>query len=102
MARSGSRIPLTALVLGLALAGSARADADTERGALIRLIQELDALEPLITEAERQADPAQRVRFAYDWLRDDLARMQAGLREHVERPRTEPQTVEPLRGDYRR
>jgi RAQPRD family integrative conjugative element protein len=95
-----ARGPLRAtLILGLALSAPALADADGERAALVRLLEELDALEPAVAAAERQADPAARTRFAYDWLRADLARMRQGIRDHVERPRTEPQPVAPMAGE---
>lgn len=55
------------LVLGL-LATSlpvqfAIADADGERAALTRIIHELQAVGPLITEAASQANPDARIRF---------------------------------------
>jgi RAQPRD family integrative conjugative element protein len=78
------------------------ADADGERAALARVIHELQAIEPLITEASSQANPDARIRFQYDWLRQDLSRMQQGIREHIDTPRPEPRTFPPLRGDYRR
>jgi RAQPRD family integrative conjugative element protein len=90
---------LVAAILVLSVPGAAWADADGERAALVRLIEELDALEPAIAVAERQADPAARTRFAYDWLRTDLARLRQGIRDHAERPRTEPQPLAPWAGD---
>ena len=78
------------------------ADADAEREALARVIHELKTLEPLIRSAESQANPDARIRFRYDWLRQDLARVRAGVREHIDAPRAEPRTFPPLRGDYRR
>ena len=90
-----------ALVASLA-AGPARADADAEREALARLSHEIEAVETLIRSAESQANPDARVRFRYDWLRQDLARMRLGIQEHIEAPRAEPRTFPPLRGDYRR
>jgi len=80
---------------------SAIADADAEREALARIAYELDALEALIRKAESQAEPDARIRFHYDWLRQDLSRMQQGIQEHIDAPRTEPRTFPPLRGDYR-
>lgn len=98
------------LILGIALAvvpAFAMADADAEREVLSRLVHELEALEPLIDEAEAQSDPDQRIRMEYDWLRRDLERVRSGIREHIEAPRRPPRPVapreiEPLRGDYRR
>jgi RAQPRD family integrative conjugative element protein len=90
-------------MLGLGLMPAlAAADSDGERAALARLAHELGALAPLIAEAQAQADPDTRIRFQYDWLRQDLARIALGVREHIEAPRGEPRTVTPLRGDYRR
>ena len=78
------------------------ADAEGERAAMARAIHELQAIQPLITEAESQANPDARVRFQYDWLRQDLDRIRLGIQEHIDTPRAEPRTFPPLRGDYRR
>ncbi|MBV2137085.1 MAG: RAQPRD family integrative conjugative element protein [Candidatus Thiodiazotropha sp. (ex Ctena orbiculata)] len=95
-------------VLVLGLIGTALpvqfaiADADGERAALARIIHELQAIDPLITEAASQANPDARVRFQYEWLRQDLDRIRLGIQEHIDAPRSEPRTFPPLRGDYRR
>ena len=78
------------------------ADFYGEREALARLVHELAALTPLIDEAEVQADHSARIRFQYDWLRQDLARIRLGIQEHINAPRPTPRSVPPLRGDYRR
>ena len=78
------------------------ADADGERESLARITHELEAIQPLITEAAAQANPDARIRFQYDWLRQDLIRIQQGLQAHIDAPRSEPRTFPPLRGDYRR
>lgn len=78
------------------------ADAEGERAALARIINELQAIEPLITEAASQANPDARIRFQYDWLRQDLERIRLGIQAHIDTPRSEPRTFPPLRGDYRR
>ena len=99
------RIPhlLIAGLLSTALPMQAAiADADAEREALARIVHELDALEALIRKAESQAEPDARIRFRYDWLRQDLARVQQGIQDHIDAPRSEPRTFPPLRGDYRR
>lgn len=77
------------------------ADADAEHEVLTRLMHEINALAPLIETAESQANPDARIRFRYDWLRKDLARIRTGIQEHLDAPRTEPRTFPPLRGDYR-
>jgi len=94
------------LLLGLLAAAlpiqSTVADADGERAALARIDHELQAIEPLITEAASQANPEARIRFQYDWLRQDLDRIRRGVQAHIDAPRSEPRTFPPLRGDYRR
>jgi RAQPRD family integrative conjugative element protein len=78
------------------------ADADGERESLARITHELEEIEPLITEAAAQANQDARIRFQYDWLRQDLIKIQQGLQAHIDAPRSEPRTFPPLRGDYRR
>ena len=78
------------------------ADADGERAALARIDHELQAIEPLITEAASQANPDARIRFQYDWLRQDIDRIRRGIQAHIDAPRSEPRSFPPLRGDYRR
>jgi len=94
---------VAALVAGLFIAcGGAFADADAERETLARLIHEIHAFAALIATAESQASPDARIRFRYDWLRQDLERIRAGIQEHIDAPRAEPRSFPPLRGDYRR
>jgi RAQPRD family integrative conjugative element protein len=94
---------LVLVLLGTALpAPFAAADADGEREVLARISHELEATEPLIAEAESQANPDVRIRFQYDWLRQDLERIRLGIQEHIDAPRAEPRSFPPLRGDYRR
>ena len=88
------------LVLALIVPG-ALADADAERAMLARLLQELTLLEPLIMRSEAEADPDTRIHFQYDWLRQDLDRVRAGIQAHLDAPRNTPRPVPPLRGDYR-
>ena len=78
------------------------ADSDGEREVLARIAHEVEAIHPLIRQASSQANPDTRIRFQYDWLRQDLDQIQRGIQEHIDTPRSEPRTFPPLRGDYRR
>lgn len=94
---------IPAALFGLVLSlTQAIADTDGEREALARLAHEIETLTPLVAKAEAQADPDARICFRYDWLRQDLERVRAGIQAHIDSPRAEPRKVEPLRGDYRR
>tara|TARA_R110002094_G_scaffold104223_2_gene103581 strand:- start:1763 stop:2065 length:303 start_codon:yes stop_codon:yes gene_type:complete len=92
----------TATLLALAIiAPGSLADVDGERAMLARLLHELALLETLVASSEAKADPDTRIRFQYDWLRQDLERVRAGIQAHLDAPRNEPRLVPPLRGDYR-
>ncbi len=78
-------------------------DVAVERAALVRLIHELEQLEFMIQKAENAAVSTQRVHFQYFWLRADLNKVQAGIREYLDAaPSTlnTPRTIPPLAGDY--
>jgi RAQPRD family integrative conjugative element protein len=75
---------------------------DAEREKLARLIHEIDALKPLVEKARAaSSESSGRVRFNYDWLRNDLELVKSGIRDHLTSPRVTPRTFPPLRGDYR-
>lgn len=74
---------------------------DDENATLVRLIHELDALTPLVSEAENKALVDSRVRLNYGWLRRDLELVKNGIDWHLNTPSTEPRSFEPLKGDYR-
>jgi RAQPRD family integrative conjugative element protein len=94
--------PSTFLVIGLSVTSAALADAGAEREALAKIIHELNALEPLIKQAEANAEEDVRIRFRYDWLRLDLKQIKDGIQAHIDSPRAQPRSFPPLRGDYRR
>lgn len=77
------------------------ADTVAEHKALQQIVKELKQLDKLIDKAEREANPSERIRFRYDWLRRDIKLMKDGIQDHLDGPSTEPRTFEPLQGDYR-
>ena len=91
----------TISILLFSISSFAMADADAERVALAKIIHELEALKPLITEAKAQSNPDSRIQFQYDWLALDILRMKSGIEEHITAPRTQPRSFPPLKGDYR-
>jgi len=90
------------LIIGSFITPMAFADVEAEREALAKIIHELNALEPLIKQAEANADQDARVRFRFDWLRQDLKQVRDGVQSHIDAPRAQPRSFPPLRGDYRR
>ena len=71
------------LIIGLVVTPTAFADADAEREALAKVIHELNALESLIKRAEANAEQDSRIRFRYDWLRQDLKQIKDGIQSHI-------------------
>ena len=90
------------LIIGLVVTPAAFANAAAEREALAEVIHELNALESLIKRAEANAEQDSRIRFRYDWLRQDLKQIKDGIQSHIDSPRAQPRSFPPLRGDYRR
>lgn len=90
------------LIIGLAITPVAFADARAEREALAKIIHELNTLESLIEHAEANAEQDSRIRFGYDWLRQDLKPVRDGIQSHIDSPRAQPRSFPPLGGDYRR
>ena len=92
------------LVFSIAIGSSATnvavADPQGERAELVRLINELDRLDALIAQAEAGAVTTQRVRFQYPWLRADLEKVKAGIREYLDSVPVTPHVPPPLAGDY--
>jgi len=74
---------------------------ETELAALSRLEREIQLLAPVIKEAE-EAALAGRLQFDYDALRLDLDRIRLGIREYRAGELTQPRSIEPMTGDYRR
>jgi len=91
----------TISILLFSFSSFALADVDGEQVALAKIIHELEALKPLITEAKSQSNPDARIQFQYDWLTLDIHRIKSGIEEHLIAPRTQPRSFPPLKGDYR-
>ncbi len=90
------------LLIGSMAPVIASADTGAERDVLAKVIHDLNALDSAIKQAEANANPDSRIRFRYDWLRQDLERIKEGIQAHIDSPRAQPRSFPPLRGDYRR
>ena len=76
------------------------ADTENEQALLAQIVQKLNALTPLINQAQSQAAPNSRLIFNYDALRADLDKIKAGINQPLSANALEPRPVAPLSGDY--
>lgn len=91
---------VTAAALAATTTAPSFADVDAEREHLARISYELTQVQRMINDAAGAAATDGRVRFRYDLLARDVGMVQAGIDDHLQRPR-QPQRVPPLAGDYR-
>lgn len=89
-------------VLALFMVSSAQADAFAEKETLARLSNEILALEPLLREAEARRSPGSSVKFQYNTMRGDLAKIRHGIEAYINQSSYRPRAFKPLKGDYRR
>lgn len=78
----------------------ALADNSQMNTTLERINQLLNQVNPLVNLAQSQEDKEARVKFQFDALRSDIARIQSGIVQAINRPTIQPRIVEPLAGDY--
>lgn len=93
---------IISLIFGISISPVMVADADAERELLARIIHELQVIESMVDKAQTQGDKDTRIRFQYQWLRQDLRQIKSGIQSHIDAPRAQPRSFPPLRGDYRR
>ena len=88
------------LLLLILLVNICYADNSQMNVSLQRIDYILQKTYPLINLAEKQQDKQSRVRFQFDRLRTDIAKIQAGIKAQIHRVTIEPRLVKPLAGDY--
>lgn len=86
--------------LSLGVSTPSLADASTERAELVRILHEIENLELIVQNAEAARVSTQRIRFQYGWLRGDLEKVKAGIREYLDTAPATPRIPAPLAGDY--
>lgn len=78
----------------------AEPSAEAEREALARALQEFQAIERLIADAEARRPAGARIYFDYDALRAELTQVKLGIRQYLDERRPQPRTFEPLEASY--
>lgn len=110
-----SLVLLLSLVLatftGVAHAAPVHSSEEQERIYLVQLVNQLNAMLPLVMAAQKMQPPHQRVSFHYTAWHDDKGQRRNGLLEDVQAIKAgieqklnsiaiEPRSVQPVRGDY--
>jgi RAQPRD family integrative conjugative element protein len=95
-----TNIQLWALSIAIGAISPAYATTNLENADLSLVVQQLQAVYPLIAEAQQQADPNARTQFHYDWLRGDLNTVITGINQKLKPLPLEPREIKPLKGDY--
>ena len=78
---------------------------------LVRIVNQLDALLPLIDQAEREQPPNQRVMFHFSsfegsdgelhtGLREDVMSMKAAILAQLDQAQIDPENVTPVENDF--
>lgn len=78
------------------------ADGDSERERLAAVVRQLETLDYLLEGGADEPRHGERYYFDYARLREDLARVRAGIREYLAPQRAQPRDPVPLLSDYRR
>ena len=95
------------LLLGLSCFHMATANPEAEKVYLIQIVNQLDAMQPLIMAASDAQLPDQRITFHYQQYHDnqghlhnglleDVQAVKAGILEHLHSPAIEPRLVRRL------
>lgn len=98
------------LMVALCLCPLAHADT-TMNETLVRIVNQLDALLPLIDQAEHEQLQNQRVMFHFSsfegsdgdihsGLREDVMSMKAAILAQLDQPLIEPESVTPINNDF--
>lgn len=78
---------------------------------LFKIVQEIDAISPLIKMAEKESPKNSRIKFHFskytngkgknvNGLKDDLQEIKKSILEHIEKPRTSPRKIDEMNFDF--
>lgn len=102
----------SAVLMGLFCVFSiVHADTEQMNETLLRIVNQLDAILPLIDEAERQQSQNERFMFHFsqyegsdgkihEGLREDVMSMKEALIQQMNAPAVDPDTVSPINNDF--
>lgn len=100
-------IPLFLLIT----ATSSFADEAKERIYLVQILNQLDAVQPIILAAAKEQPKNIRIQFHYtrytdakgqvhNGLLEDIQAIRAGIEQKLNQTSVEPRVVQPIKGDY--
>ncbi len=84
----------------IVMSSTSFADTSQMNATLSRISTILSQVNPLINLAEQQQDVNTRVKFQFNTLRQDIASIQTGIAQAINRVSIQPRSVKPLSGDY--
>jgi len=88
------------LVMLLPFTQTVFADGDLERSNLEKFVAEIDFLIERVDQIQQTPISDQRIIFNYQYLRSDLQKIKAGIRDHLNRSLATGRRIKPLKGDY--
>jgi RAQPRD family integrative conjugative element protein len=105
------KVFLMIILAGLFIAPSSFADEAQEKMYLNQLLNQLDAMQPLIIAAQKSEPKNARIQFHYTRFRDvqgkphnglleDIQAIRAGVAQKLNSVTVEPRAVSPIKGDY--
>jgi RAQPRD family integrative conjugative element protein len=98
-----AHVLVVALAASLGASSTFATDNETEAAALAALLRQLDAIERIANDASHSVHTSHaRYHFDYARLKDDLARVRAGVENYLSPERAQPRDPELLAGAYRR
>ncbi|KTC76178.1 hypothetical protein Lbir_0247 [Legionella birminghamensis] len=99
------------LALMLSLSFSSHASEEALNQTLVRVINQINALMPLLDEAQAEIEPNTRIQLhiesfegsdgkTHAGLRNDLLAIRNALIDYINKPAIEPKTIKPLSLDF--
>lgn len=91
---------ILSIILFLSVMNTSFADTEQMTATLARIRTILNQINPLINLAQSEQDPNVRIKFQFDQLRADIAKIQTGIDEEIKPISVQPRMVDPIAGDY--